>query len=83
MTYFEFSKTLHSQDVNTETQVARIILAACGVPSPISLSHLPQCLMQTETFFLPVSGSGGGRDGSPSPGLEGLLQPNPEHGECG
>ena len=41
--------------------------------------------MQTKnSFFLPVSGSGGGgRDGPPGLGLEGLLRPHPEHGECG
>lgn len=80
----EFSKTPYSQDDNAEAQVAwpTHFQAACGVPIPFSLSHLPQCLVQTEDFFLPVLDSGGGgRDGPPGLGLEGFLQPHPEHGE--
>ena len=53
------------------------------VPSPSFLSQQPHCLVRTEdSFALPVLGSGGGgRDGPPGLGLEGLLQPHPKHGE--
>lgn len=50
----------------------------------LSVLYSPNVWCRLKTFFLPVLGSGGGRrDGPPGLSLEGLLQPHPEHGECG